>query len=291
MSKKVIPALIALVVAIAWLCSAFLPVPVFAIAVSIMAAIGVYEIEHALGVNNKVFIIITLLFTAAGPLLANYAEYVSLPFAAIMTVYIIAVMTMMVICHDTMEFKSTAASLLMSIALQYGFSCVVYLRDVYKLDADLFDGKKSYAIFFLLFSFFCSWMTDAMAFFAGSLFGKHKMCPKISPNKTIEGAIGGILCNALLSLVLLAVFRHFFEIKVGYLFTVVVALVLSVISIFGDLAASVIKRQNGIKDFGNLLPGTGGVMDRFDSSLFVIPLLYTFIDILIQYNASNFIFY
>ena len=290
MSKKVIPALIALVVALLWLSSAFLPVHIFAICVSVIAAIGVYEIEKALGVKNKAFMAITLLFTAAGPLIANYADQIQLPVAAIMTFYIIVILTMMVIKHENMDFRSTAAGALMSVCLQFGFSCVVYMRDVYKLNASMFDGKKSYGMFFLLFSFFCCWMTDAMAFFAGSLMGKHKMCPRISPNKTIEGAIGGVLSNALLCMILLAVFRHFFKLEVGFVFTFVVAVILSVISIFGDLAASVIKRQNGIKDFGNLLPGTGGVMDRFDSSLFVIPLLYIIIDTLIRYDLGHFIF-
>lgn len=286
MSKKVVPALIALVVALLWLSSAFVSIPIFAVCVSIIAAIGVYEVEHAMGVKNKGFMAVTMLFTAAGPILANYAEQIKLPVAALMTVYIVAMLTMMVIKHENMEFKSTATGILMSICLNYGFSCVVYMRDIYKADESLFAGKQSYGMFFLLFSFFCCWMTDAMAFFAGSLLGKHKMCPKISPNKTIEGAIGGILCNALLCMVLLAVFRHFFGLQVGYIFTFAIAIILSVISVFGDLAASVIKRQNGIKDFGNLLPGTGGVMDRFDSSLFVIPLLYIAVDTLIKYDLG-----
>ncbi|MBQ3519525.1 MAG: phosphatidate cytidylyltransferase [Clostridia bacterium] len=290
MSKKVIPALIALVGALLWLSSAFLPVPIFAICVSIIASIGVYEIEHALGVKNKGFMAITLLFTAAGPIIAEYIEHINLPAAAFITVYIVAILTMMVIKHENMEFKSTAAGVLMSICLHYGFSCVVYLRDIYTTDADLFGGRKSYGMFFILFSFFCCWMTDTMAFFAGSFFGKHKMCPKISPNKTIEGAIGGVLSNVILTLILLTVFRHFFHIEVGYIFTAVMTIILSVISIFGDLAASVIKRQNGIKDFGNLLPGTGGVMDRFDSSMFVIPLLYITVSTLIEYDLGHFIF-
>ncbi len=289
MSKKVIPALIALVFALLWLCSAFLPIPIFAICVSIIASIGVYEIEHALGVKNKGFMSITILFTAAGPIIANYIDHVNLPAAALITVYVVAILTMMVIKHENMDFKSTATGILMSVCLHYGFSCVVYLRDIYTTH-EMFTGKQSYGMFFLLFSFFCCWMTDTMAFFAGSLLGKHKMCPKISPNKTIEGAIGGVLCNGLLCIVMLAVFRHFFHLEVGYAFTFIMALILSVISIFGDLAASVIKRQSGIKDFGNLLPGTGGVMDRFDSSMFVIPLLYITVSTLIEYDLGHFIF-
>lgn len=291
MSKKVIPALIALVLALVWLSLSFVSFPVFAIIVGILAAIGVYEVEKSLGVTNKVFMAITLIFTAVGPVLTHFNGQLTVPTTALLCVYIIAILTMLVIRHETMEFKATAASTLISICLQYGFSCIVYLRDIYKLDANVFEGKKSYGMFFLLFAFFCSWMTDSMAFFAGSFFGKHKMHPKISPNKTIEGAIGGVAGNALLSLVMLAVFRHFFDIKVGFIFTACVAVVLSVISIFGDLAASVVKRQNGIKDFGNLIPGTGGIMDRFDSCLFVMPLLYSIISILNQYDAIDLIFY
>ena len=89
---------------------------------------------------------------------------------------------------------------------------------------------------------------------------------------------------------MLFIFRYFFHIEVGYIFTAIMTILLSVISIFGDLAASVVKRQNGIKDFGNLLPGTGGVMDRFDSSMFVIPLLYITVQTLINYNLGHFIF-
>ncbi len=276
MSKKIIPALIALVVAIAWLACAFVNIPIFALAVSAMAVIGVYEIEKSLGVKNKLFMGLTLAFSAIMPIYANYKDMLAfkLPVAAILVVYIIAILIIMVVKHDNMEFKSTASGTLMSICLGYGFSCVIYLRDVYKLDENMFAGKQSYGMYFLLFAFFCSWMTDTMAFFAGSFFGKHKMCPKISPNKTIEGAIGGVLCNALLCMVMLAIFRHFFLLEVGYIFTFVIAVILSVVSIFGDLAASVIKRQNGIKDFGNLLPGHGGVMDRGDSMLFTLPTAY-----------------
>ena len=232
----------------------------------------------------------TLLFTAAGPIFADYSDKISIPFAPVFTVYCIVAFIIMVIDHKKMEFKATASAILMSVCLQYGFSCVVYLRDVYTLDA-AFKNKQAYGFFFLLFAFFCSWLTDAMAFFAGSLFGKHKMCPKISPNKTIEGAVGGVVCNTALTLVMLAIFRHFFAIEVGYVFTGIVTVILSVVSIFGDLAASVVKRQNKIKDFGNLLPGTGGVMDRFDSSLFVIPLLYCIVNILITNDLTHFILY
>ncbi len=290
MSKKVVPALIALVIALAWLCSAFVPFPVFAIIVGIVAAIAVYEVENAIGMKFKPIQIITMLYAAAGPIVANFINKINFPFAAVTTLFVVTILILMVIKHDKNKFQTVATSVFASICLSYGFSTVVLIRDLYTTYADVFSNKKPYAVFFLLLSFFCAWMTDAMAFFAGSFFGKHKMCPNISPNKTIEGAIGGVLSNAILTLVLLTIFRHFFDVQVGYLFTALVSIVLSVVSIFGDLAASVIKRQSGIKDFGNLIPGTGGIMDRFDSALFVLPLLYGIIKVCIENGASNFIF-
>ncbi len=290
MSKKVVPALIALIFALAWLSSAFLKFPLFAIIVGIIAAVAVYEVENAIGMKYKPIQIITMLYAAVGPVVANYEVNFTLPSAAISSVYVIAVLIIMVIKHERTDFKNVATSVFSSFCLCFGFTTVIYIRDLYATYPDIFYQKKSYGIFFLLFGFFCSWLTDTMAFFAGSFFGKHKMCPKISPNKTIEGAIGGVIGNTVLCLVMLAVFRHFFSISVGYLFTAIVAIPLSVVSIFGDLAASVIKRQSGIKDFGNLIPGTGGIMDRFDSSLFVLPLLYGIVYFCIEVGATNFIF-
>lgn len=289
MSKKVVPALIALVVALAWLSSAFVSFPIFSVIIGIVAAVGVYELESSVGFTYKPLQIITLLAAAAGPIAADFPQ-LQLPFAAIATVLVIAILIIMVAKHDKIEFKALGSSLFATVCISYGFTCIVHIRDLYESYPSVFDNKKSYGMFFLLLAFFCSWLTDAMAYFAGSFFGKHKMCPKISPNKTVEGAVGGVIGNTLLTLVLLAVFRHFFDIEIGYVFTAVVCIILSVISIFGDLAASVIKRQNKIKDFGNLIPGTGGIMDRFDSSLFVMPLLYTIIRLFVENDMSQILF-
>ena len=113
-------------------------------------------------------------------------------------------------------------------------------------------------------------------------FGKHKLAPKVSPKKTIEGAIGGLLGNCLFCTALYFVFLKKYSLSesVKLWQVIVFSLLLGVISIFGDLAASTIKRHHGVKDFGNLLPGHGGVMDRFDSCLFVFPALYSLIIII-----------
>lgn len=289
MAKKVTAGLIGLVLVLVWLLTSFLTFPFFVLVFAAVSALGVYEIEHALGIRSKAILIPTMLFTAGMTFYAHYATAVSLPLLPVVSVYFVILLTILVIRHEKLEFKATAAAIFASLWLACGFASFILLRDAYKAWPKLFTGKP-YGVFFMLLAFFCSWLTDALAYFSGSFFGKHKMCPKISPNKTIEGAVGGVLGNTLLSVVMLALLRRFFSVQIGYVFTVVVTLLLSTVSIFGDLAASVIKRQSGIKDFGNLIPGTGGMMDRFDSSMFVFPLLYAIVSTLCNNGGENFIF-
>ena len=119
--------------------------------------------------------------------------------------------------------------------------------------------------------------TDVMAYFSGYLLGKHKLCPKISPKKTIEGSIGGILGSVILS----GIFGYFVmpDILVHCL---IIGVLGGIVSQFGDLTASIFKRKMGIKDYGNLIPGHGGILDRFDSVLFTGPMVYYYI-VLIMY--------
>lgn len=114
--------------------------------------------------------------------------------------------------------------------------------------------------------------TDIMAYFTGYAIGKHKLCPKISPKKTIEGSIGGILGSVILS----GVFGFFFAPDL-LLHCFIIGALGGVVSQFGDLTASVFKRKMGIKDYGNLIPGHGGILDRFDSVLFTGPMVYYYI--------------
>lgn len=122
--------------------------------------------------------------------------------------------------------------------------------------------------------------TDIMAYFTGYAFGKHKLCPKISPKKTIEGSVGGTLG----SIVLCGIFGFFFA-RPFLVHCLIIGFLGGIISQFGDLTASVFKRKMGIKDYGNLIPGHGGILDRFDSVLFTGPLVYYYIAILAGVNT------
>ena len=126
----------------------------------------------------------------------------------------------------------------------------------------------------ILVPFVVAFMSDGGAYFVGLKFGRHKLAPVVSPNKTIEGALGGvgaaIVGMIIYALVLDLAFPQF---QVDYGMAVVYGLAGSIVGVFGDLCFSIIKRQTGIKDYGNLIPGHGGVLDRFDSVMMVAPLM------------------
>ena len=132
------------------------------------------------------------------------------------------------------------------------------------------DGK--YLVWLVLLS---SWGCDTFAYCAGKLFGKHKMTPKLSPKKTVEGAIGGVVGAAVLGFLYGTFFKNnMIQVTNPGLISGAACAIAAVISMVGDLAASAIKRNHDIKDYGNLIPGHGGILDRFDSMIFTAPAIY-----------------
>ena len=127
-------------------------------------------------------------------------------------------------------------------------------------------------VFFIAAPFVMAFMPDTGAYLIGCAFGKHKLCPIISPKKTVEGLFGGFLGGIVGMLVYGIVLQHFFGFTVNYLFAAIYGVIGAGAATFGDLMFSVIKRQTGIKDYGKLLPGHGGILDRFDSVTVVAPL-------------------
>jgi phosphatidate cytidylyltransferase len=125
---------------------------------------------------------------------------------------------------------------------------------------------------------FVAWICDTCAYFAGSALGKHKLCPQLSPKKTIEGAVGGVLGSALAGVIFGILYVKNVDpglgMASGVLIFGVITLISGMLSQVGDLIASGIKRDHDIKDYGNLIPGHGGIMDRFDSVIFITPLIF-----------------
>ena len=128
--------------------------------------------------------------------------------------------------------------------------------------------------FLILMPFVIAFLSDTGAYFAGLAFGKHKLAPVISPKKTVEGLFGGVI-GAIIGLgAYCYVLQRFFGFSVNYMYLPVYGILGSLGAVFGDLSFSAIKRQTGIKDYGNLIPGHGGVLDRFDSVIMTAPVLY-----------------
>ncbi len=122
--------------------------------------------------------------------------------------------------------------------------------------------------------FLCSWGSDTCAYCVGVLFGKHKMAPVLSPKKSIEGAVGGVLGTVLLTILYGWIFRTEMNLTLEYVFILAgISGVGAMVSMIGDLAASAIKRNYNIKDYGKIIPGHGGILDRFDSVIFTAPMI------------------
>lgn len=194
--------------------------------------------------------------------LINFAYELSYLFVLIFTLIII--LNSIKLIHNKYNFVDISITL-------YSLAYIPFL-----LSHILLITKQPNSIVIWLI-FITAWGTDTFAYFSGYFFGKRKLCPSISPKKTVEGAIGGVLGSMIISLV----FGYFF--LKDYLFAVALTgIVGSIVAQVGDLSASLIKRYTGIKDFGNIMPGHGGVLDRFDSILFTAPTIYYILIFLIN---------
>lgn len=257
--------------------------PVFVALIALLASIAVYEIEKVAQVRNLAIRVVSIGFTALVPFWFAYSIRSGAPVSAFVPAGIFALLLLlfMLARYDTTRFEHVATAFMASLTVPCAFSAIIGLRDLSLLYPDVYSTNDG--VYFFLFGLVCSWVTDIGAYFVGRFLGKHKLSPKISPKKTVEGAIGGVAVAAVVNVLVLLVFNKFFFEHgsiISYWAVVLTSIPLSVFSMFGDLSASAVKRNYGVKDFGNLIPGHGGIMDRFDSCLFVFPALFIVITII-----------
>ena len=195
-------------------------------------------------------------------------EYILLTIALFITI-IIALLFMKVIASN-MKTK------VQDIAITFfGICYIVFFLAFIPLLYGMQNGK--FLIWFILVA---AWGTDTCAYFVGVKFGKHKFT-KISPKKSKEGCIGGTLGSVIIAIIYTICINKFAGLEISYAYIAGITFVLSILSQIGDLAASTIKRTVGIKDFGNLIPGHGGMLDRIDSIIFIAPFAYFLLNLII----------
>ena len=181
-------------------------------------------------------------------------------------VYMIIMLSVIVFCHTKISFKDFAYTFSMTVIITISLTSIVLLKQV-----DL-----THSTMFLVMSMATPWLGDAGAYFVGVLAGKHKLCPNISPKKTIEGAVGGVIICIITSCTALLIFELviYRDMKINYINAALISFIGALLSIIGDLSFSVIKRSYAVKDYGDLIPGHGGILDRFDSVILFAPFLY-----------------
>lgn len=176
-------------------------------------------------------------------------------------VYILVLLCLLLAYYKTVEFSKLFFAGFETFFVTAAMSCLIIIHSLQGLIG-------------VILTLCAAWLADSGAYFAGTFFGKHKLCPNISPKKTVEGLIGGIISNGII-LCLVALVYSFIDDKanINYFLLFLVGCVAAVMGLIGDLSASLIKRQANIKDYGKIMPGHGGVMDRFDSVLVVAPFM------------------
>ena len=246
---------------------------VFPIVISLLSVIGVFEMAKCLGQHKNLVLTIPMYLIAAvlpilRYILIHQSHFFSLALIAVffMLIYTLAYVMFRKNKDKLSEILTFYALFLYIVGCFSSIVCVRYFRGE---TGNM--GKYIYALIFL-----GAWICDTFAYFTGRLIGKHKLIPEISPKKTIEGSIGGIVFTIIAFLIYGLVVNNVWkeEIQLSYVLLAIMGFFASIISQIGDLIASAIKRQYDIKDYGNLFPGHGGVLDRFDSVMLVAPVTY-----------------
>ena len=245
---------------------------VFPIAIGLFSLIAVYEMAKCLKFDKKLLITIPMYIIAFGlPILRFYILdiFKSGANSSFLTCAMILVFGMLIYMLAYVMFKKNTINVSEILTFYAMFVYIVGCFSSIVLVRYSGSGKYMYLLVFL-----GAWVCDTFAYFTGRFFGKHKLIPEISPKKTVEGSIGGIAFTIISFVIFGLIVNNAFDANLNYVKLCILGLVLSIVSQIGDLIASCVKRQYEIKDYGNLFPGHGGILDRFDSVMLTAPTLY-----------------
>ena len=255
----------------------FFNTPAFDLVIAAVCLLGVHEAFAAMGFGKKQW----YLYVLAIPYVLLVMLSNGLPFRAMVlpaTFVLLLILNCCLIANSrTLDFGKLSGYLYFSAVIVLCFYSLIYLKRCLPVESYQYD-----AIYFILLALCFAWGGDSAAYFAGRFFGRHKLAPIVSPHKTVEGAVGGVLGSLVLGILATAIYSgvsgRFVSLTVEvnirhYLLIALLGAVASVLGILGDLFASAIKRQVGIKDYGTIFPGHGGILDRFDSVMFIAPFV------------------
>lgn len=241
----------------------FLPIVIFGgipfiVVTYVLATIGLFELLRMKNIKLLSSIGVTGAVLVWG-MLARESWLLSLTKVELLLLIVLCLLVYTVTTKNRVTFDDVSFVLFAALYVGVGFH--------------YFMETRLAGLSLMFYALFIIWATDTGAYFTGRAFGKRKLWPEISPNKTVEGSIGGIVC----ALVVALIYQWFTDSFTSIPLLLVMTLVLSVVGQMGDLVESAFKRHYGVKDSGNLLPGHGGILDRFDSLLFMLPILHLFL--------------
>lgn len=252
---------------------AFYQTVVFNIVILLLVLVAVYELLHAAKLQEcKPLFLLCLVFSGFVPVLQM--QRLQNHLALICGIYAFLLFVLLIKYHATLRYEQIAYGFMVSVMIPFAFSGALFIHSRYRTEI---------SILYILLALGGAWLTDSGAYFAGRAFGKHKLAPNISPKKTVEGVVGGVLTAFVFYFLITLAYAAIWKSATGVVLSInwlalgALAPLASVAGVLGDLSASVIKRQCAIKDFGSIMPGHGGVMDRFDSVMFTLPTVYMYL--------------
>ena len=233
--------------------------PILTLLISLMAVVEIFRATKM--IKKPLPFSVSLIFAVVISLLP-------LPFykEASFIVFAIAVISfaLLMLGINKWSFDRAICPVLISMLIVLMFKAIPELRNIEN------------GLYYLTLAVTLCFVTDVAAYLIGKPFGRHKLAPKVSPNKSVEGAVAGVVFAILFAVGLGALAQHFLTLEINYITLLLYAFAASIVGQFGDLSMSAVKRAAGIKDFSNILPGHGGILDRFDSHLFAVPFTYLF---------------
>ncbi len=238
---------------------------ILSLCLAALCAVAIYEMLNNTGlVKSKPVTYTACAFGAVFVSMPVIANILNLNFISLVLclyfIYFFVTVVLTLVIYKNINTAGLFAALLVPLALSFAFFSIYFLFTL---------NYTKLLYFFLIFIF--AWGADTGAYFTGTFIGKHKLAAEISPKKTIEGSVGGIITAVLLTALLGFLYNSSLDVAVNIIELCICAAVFSVFGMIGDLITSFIKRDCGIKDYGKIMPGHGGVLDRFDSVLFIAP--------------------